>query len=114
MESAFRQIFLSLLNEEKKQRGECAVSIDGKVQKGRLAFEEKNGYPIHAVSLVDHQTGIVLTQGHVQKNDLASKNEVAESEATSQATEAKKKEQQEEKKQRSELAVASRLIEDID
>jgi predicted transposase YbfD/YdcC len=114
VESAFRQIFLSLLNQEKKQRGECAVSIDGKVQKGRLAFEEKNGYPIHAVSLVDHQTGIVLTQGHVQKNDTQSKNEATESESTSQITEAKKKEQQEEKKQRSELAVASRLIEDID
>jgi hypothetical protein len=58
VESAFRQIFCSLLNQEKNQRGEYAVSIDGKVQKGRLAFEEKNGYPIHAVSVVDHQTGI--------------------------------------------------------
>ena len=43
------------------------MSIDGKVQKGRLKFEEEHGYPIHAVSLVDHQTGIVLTQGHVEK-----------------------------------------------
>src|SRR2546422_10868526 len=34
-----------------EQRGECAVSIDGKVQKGRLKFEEEHGYPIHAVSL---------------------------------------------------------------
>lgn len=113
VESAFRQIFLSLLNYEKKQRGESAVSIDGKVQKGRLAFEEKNGYPIHAVSLVDHQTGIVLTQGHVQKNDLQSKDEASENEPRSKLTEAKEQEQQEEKKQKSELAVASRLIETI-
>jgi len=114
VESAFRQIFLSLLNQEKKQRGDCAVSIDGKVQKGRLAFEEKNGYPIHAVSVVDHQTGIVLTQGHVQKNEIASPEEATESDPTSKLTAAKEKEQQEEKKQKSELAVASRLIEDID
>jgi predicted transposase YbfD/YdcC len=114
VETVFRQIFLSLLNHEKKQRGEYAVSIDGKVQKGRLAFEEKNGYPIHAVSLVDHQTGIVLTQGHVQKNDIKTRDEPTESEPTSKLTEAKEKEQQEEKKQKSELAVASRLIEDID
>jgi len=38
-----------------------------------LKFEEKNGYPIHAVSLVEHQTGIVLTQGHVENNDLETK-----------------------------------------
>jgi predicted transposase YbfD/YdcC len=114
VESAFRQIFLSLLNHEKKQRGDYAVSIDGKVQKGRLAFEEKNGYPIHAVSLLDHQTGIVLTQGHVQKNDIETRDEATESEPTSKLTAAKEKEQQEEKKQKSELAVASRLIQDID
>ena len=113
VEMAFRQIFLSLLNYEKKQRGEYAVSIDGKVQKGRLKFEEKNGYPIHAVSLLDHQTGIVLTQGHVQKNDLAIKNETTEGEPTSQCSEENVKEDQEEKKQKSELAVASRLIEAI-
>ena len=114
VETAFLQIFLSLQNHEKEQRGECAVSIDGKVQKGRLAFEEKNGYPIHAVSVVDHQTGIVLIQGHVQKNDLASPHEATKSEPTSKLTAAKEKEQQEEKKQKSELAVASRLIETID
>src|SRR5216684_2947922 len=110
VEAAFRQIFLSLLNDEKKQRGECAVSIDGKVQKGRLKFEEKNGYPIHAVSLVDHQTGIVLTQGHVQKNDLETKEEPKDSDAKSKLSEEKEQEEHEEKKQKSELAVASRLI----
>jgi predicted transposase YbfD/YdcC len=105
IEAAFRGIFLHLLNKDQKQRGECAVSIDGKAQRGRLKFEEENGYPVHAVSLVDHQTGIVLTQGHVQKADVETKGK---------PTVGKEQEEQEEKKQKSELAVASRLIQHID
>jgi len=66
IEVAFRQMFLKILNNDQEQRGGCAVSIDGKAQRGILKFEEENGYPIHAVSIVDHQTGIVLTQGHVE------------------------------------------------
>jgi predicted transposase YbfD/YdcC len=78
------------------------VAVDGKAQGGRLKFEEEHGYPVHAVSLVDHQTGIVLTQGHVEKADGA---------LTSNLTGAT---EQEAKKQQSELAVASRLIGHID
>jgi len=81
------------------------VAIDGKAQRGRLKFEEEHGYPVHAVSLVDHQTGIVLTQGHVEKTDVV---------PTSKLTGATEQEEQEEKKQKSELAVASRLIHHID
>jgi predicted transposase YbfD/YdcC len=102
IEAAFRRIFLQSLNKDQEQRGECAVSIDGKVQKGRLKFEEEHGYPIHAVSLVDHQTGIVLTQGHVEKTDVETKSKLTG------------EEEQEAKKQKSELAVASRLIQHID
>src|SRR2546421_7040820 len=83
IETAFRQMFLNILNTDQEQRGACAVSIDGKVQQGRLKFEEKNGYPIHAVSLVDHQTGIVLTQGHVEKNDIETKDKTTEREPKS-------------------------------
>jgi predicted transposase YbfD/YdcC len=114
IETAFRQMFLNILNTDQEQRGACAVSIDGKVQKGRLKFEEKNGYPIHAVSLVDHQTGIVLTQGHVEKNDIETKDKTTESEPKSKHPEEQEQEQHEEKKQKSELAVASRLIQHID
>jgi DDE_Tnp_1-associated len=103
LEAAFRQLFLHILNEDQEQRGACAVSIDGKVQKGRLKFEEENSYPIHAVSLVDHQTGIVLTQGHVEKTDVESKSKGPG-----------EQDEQEAKKQKSELAVASRLIQHID
>ena len=105
IEAAFRQMFLKILNKDQGQRGACAVSIDGKVQKGRLKFEEENGYPIHAVSLVDHQTGIVLTQGHVEKTDVESK---------SKGLGEQEQDEQEAKKQKSELAVASRLIQHID
>lgn len=114
VERAFSSIFLQIVNSKNEKRGDCAVSIDGKVQKGRLKFEEKNGYPIHAVSLVDHQTGIVLTQGHVEKTDVELKEEPTVVEMKSKLTENQEKEEQEAKKEKSELAVASRLIEHID
>jgi len=71
IETAFRGIFLHILTTGKEQRGGCAVSIDGKAQKGRLKFEEANGYPVHAVSLVDHQTGIVLTKSGMLKKQMS-------------------------------------------
>src|SRR2546421_11389861 len=70
LEAAFRRIFLQIFERDKGERGERALAIDGKVQKGRLKFEEEDSYPIHAVSIVDHETGIVLTQGHVEKGDV--------------------------------------------
>src|SRR5947209_2877944 len=105
IETAFRRIFLHIVNSDKEQRGGCAVAIDGKAQRGRLKFEEEHGYPVHAVSIVDHQTGIVLTQGHVEKTDVETKGELPGEKA---------QEEQEAKKQKSELAVASRLIHHID
>jgi len=102
IETAFRRIFLHILNTDQEQRGGCAVAIDGKAHRGRLKFEEEHGYPIHAVSLVDHQTVIVLTQGHVEKTDVETKSKLTG------------EKEQEEKKQKSELAVASRLIQHID
>lgn len=114
LEAAFRRILLSILPKEEKLRGTTAVAIDGKAQRGRLKFEEEQGYPVHAVSVVDHQTGIVLTQGHVEKTDVAAKEEPPEVATTSKLTEEQEQEQHEAKKQKSELAVASRLIQQID
>jgi predicted transposase YbfD/YdcC len=111
VEIAFRHIFLSLVNNDQEQRGGCAIGIDGKAQRGRLKFEEKNGYPVHAVSLVDHQTGIVLTQGHVEKADVEPTGGPTDVALTSKLSE---DQEHEEKKQKSELAVASRLIQHID
>jgi predicted transposase YbfD/YdcC len=131
IEAAFRRMFLPLFEQDKEKRGACALAIDGKAQRGRLKFEEGGSYPVHAVSIVEHETGIVLSQGHVERTDTQPKSESREQEAKSEptdkktrqkgrtppkkseATEEKEKKEQEDKKQRSELAVASRLISHI-
>jgi hypothetical protein len=111
LETALRGLFVQLVPGEEEQRGANAVSIDGKAQRGRLKFEEEQGYPIHAVSLRDQQSGIVLSQGHVEKADVAPAHKRREAtEQTEQETQAAHEEQ----KQKSELAVAYRLIQPID
>lgn len=141
LEEAFRRIFLQMFEQNKEERGAYAVAIDGKVQKGRLKFEEEDSYPIHAVSIVEHETGIVLTQGHVERGDTETKSKQPDKqtgcEQTDKQTKSKqpdkqteskqdpngkkgeqkgenRENEQEEKKQRSELAVAYRLIAHID
>jgi predicted transposase YbfD/YdcC len=132
LEAAFRSIFLQMFEQDKQERGACALAIDGKAQKGRLKFEEEKSYPVHAVSIVEHETGIVLTQGHVERGDTQTKSKPMDEETQSEQTDKKtgkkgkpkgkkgepkeeeKEKEQEEKKQRSELAVASRLILQID
>src|SRR5436309_74209 len=73
LEAALRGIFLHMFEQDKQERGVCAVAIDGKAQRGRLKFEEEESYPVHAVSIVEHETGIVLTQGHVERKDTETK-----------------------------------------
>src|SRR5947209_4184168 len=145
LEAAFRGIFGHLFEQNKEERGACAVAIDGKAQRGRLKFEEEESYPVHAVSIVEHETGIVLTQGHVERKDTQTQSkptdQAAEGKPPDKKTDqeakrkppdkktgkksepngkkseqkgAKKEDEQEEKKQRSELAVAYRLIAQID
>ena len=129
LEAAFRELFMHLFEQTAPERGACAVAIDGKAQKGRLKFEEEKSYPVHAVSLVEHETGIVLTQGHMQRADTET-NESPPQEQTKaepkpgkkgkleekqdEPSEQEKQREQEAKKQRSELAVAYRLIAHID
>src|SRR5947209_5788149 len=143
LEEAFRRIFLQMFEPNKQERGAYAVAMDGKVQKGRLKFEEEDSYPIHAVSLVEHETGIVLTQGHVERGDTETKSKPTDKptdeepqskptgskptkskhpdkkterkeDPTGKKGKQKGENEQEEKKQRSELAVAYRLIAQID
>jgi predicted transposase YbfD/YdcC len=98
LETAFRALLVPQVERQQPTRGGCAIAIDGKAQKGRLPFEKEQGYPVHAVSLLAHQSGMVLSQGHVEKGDLpAADPSGAETEP-------------EERKQTSELAVAARLI----
>ncbi len=132
LEEAFRGMFVHLFEQNKEERGAYAVAIDGKAQRGRLKFEEEGSYPIHAVSIVEHETGIVLTQGHVERGDTETKSKPMDEETESEPTDKKtgkkgkpkgkkgepkeeeKENEQEKKKQRSELAVAYRLIAHID
>jgi predicted transposase YbfD/YdcC len=141
VESSFRSIFLQIFEQDKGERGARAFAIDGKTQKGRLKFEEENTYPIHAVSIVEHETGIVVTQGHVERGDVETENKPTDKETENKLTdketenkptnkkkgskgtskkekieqkEEEEKNGQEEKKQKSELAVAYRLILQID
>jgi len=52
-------------------RGAEGVAIDGKAQRGRLAFAGTAGCPVHALSACTHTVGAVLAQeditGHVEK-----------------------------------------------
>ena len=65
------------------------MAIDGKAQKGRLKFEEEDSYPIHAVSIAEHETGIVLTQGHVERADTETKSRPTHQETKSEPTDQK-------------------------
>lgn len=123
VEAAFRRLFLHIFENGKEERGIYAISIDGKAQRGRLPFEQEEAYPVHAVSMVEHQTGIVVTQGHVERTDATTKNELANDttkrkqrtkKKKSKRREDKEKNEQEDKKEKSELAVASRLLKHID
>lgn len=133
VEAAFRQFFVQSFANEQEDRGAWAVSIDGKAQRGRLKFEQEEAYPVHAVSVVDHQTGIVLTQGHVERAEVLAGDALLESEKLSKMAQApaetptknkpappKKKRKQiqdkakEEQKMKSELAVAALLLQHIE
>jgi hypothetical protein len=56
----------------------------------------------------------VLSQGHVEKTDLEPKGKPTAVEMKGKLTEEQEQEEHEEKKERSELAVASRLIQYLD
>jgi uncharacterized protein YueI len=86
VEAAFRGIFLQLFEQNKEERGACALAIDGKAQKGRLKFEEENSYPVHAVSIAEHETGIVLRhKGHVERKDTETKKQANKEETKKQS-----------------------------
>jgi hypothetical protein len=123
LEAAFRGIFLQMFEQDKQERGACALAIDGKAQRGRLKFEEEDSYPVHAVSMVEHETRIVLTQGHVERKDTQTQSKPTDKKTGKKRDPNGKKSEQkgekqadehEDKKQKSELAVAYRLILQID
>lgn len=48
------------------QRGEQGVAIDGKAQRGRLAFATTAGGTVHALTAYSHEAGIVLAQQEIR------------------------------------------------
>ncbi len=48
-----------------QRRGAAGVAIDGKAQRGRLAFAKPTGCPIHALSACTHDAGAVLAQEEI-------------------------------------------------
>ncbi len=59
------------------ERGAAGVAIDGKAQRGRLAFATTTGCPVHALTACTHSEGAVLAQ-----EEIASHAEKAEAELT--------------------------------
>lgn len=67
-----RQFLLSAATE--RGRGSQGVAIDGKAQRGRLAFDPQDG-PVHALSAFLHEQGIVLAQEPIETNGQVEKAE---------------------------------------
>jgi predicted transposase YbfD/YdcC len=132
VEDAFRHVFHLLAETPAQERGSNALAIDGKAQRGRLKFEEEDEYKVHAVSVCEHQTGIVLIQGHVapspkkeerkqeaQQKEERKKEKPGEEEEENKKIKGKKKrkktaKQAEAEKAASELALAPFLLEPLD
>ncbi len=47
---------------EVRPRGDQGVAVDGKAQRGRLPHETTRAHPVHAVSALCHELGVVLAQ----------------------------------------------------
>ncbi len=132
VEDAFHHVFHLLAETPSQERGTNAFAIDGKAQRGRLKFEEEDEYKVHAVSICEHQTGIVLIQGHVapspkeeekkeeeQQKEEEKKEESGKEEEKNKKIKGKQKrkktaKQAEAEKAASELAIAPFLLEPLD
>lgn len=62
------------VSAEMRPRGSQGVAIDGKAQRGRLAFDP-SGCPVHALSAFLHEHGIVLAQEPIEKGGPTEKAE---------------------------------------
>ncbi|MBI2862631.1 MAG: ISAs1 family transposase [Chloroflexi bacterium] len=65
--SAALERHLGRLATPATSRGSQGVAIDGKAQRGRMAFDPEDG-PVHALSAFLHDQGIVLAQEPIQTN----------------------------------------------
>jgi predicted transposase YbfD/YdcC len=76
--SAALTCYFALSTDGGRARGSQGVAIDGKAQRGRLAFPA-SGCPVHALSAFLHEQGIVLAQEPI---DPAGPSDKAEAELT--------------------------------
>ena len=86
-----------------RPRGSQGVSLDGKAQRGRLAFDS-SGCPVHALAAYLHDNGIVLAQ-----EPIDTQAQIAQTQVDSDATQSKPIDKGE-----AELTVAPDLIKRID
>ena len=73
LSTALERHFGASTSTERK-RGSEGVAIDGKAQRGRLAFDPEDG-PVHALSAFLHDQGIVLAQEPIETNGTTEKAE---------------------------------------
>jgi predicted transposase YbfD/YdcC len=74
LSAALTKHFGTLLPTDRLPRGSQGVAIDGKSQRGRLAFDA-SGCPVHALSAFLHEQGIVLAQEPIDSKGPADKAE---------------------------------------
>lgn len=72
--SAALSSYFALCTSGGRARGSQGVAIDGKAQRGRLAFASV-GCPVHALSAFLHEQGIVLAQEPIDVNEQTDKAE---------------------------------------
>ncbi len=74
LSAALARHFGTLVAASRPARGSQGVAIDGKAQRGRLAFDAA-GCPVHALSAFLHERGIVLAQEPIDSKGPSDKAE---------------------------------------
>lgn len=78
LSTALSSYFCACSSTDERPRGSEGVAIDGKAQRGRLAFDA-SGCPVHVLSAFLHEQGVVLAQEPI---DTGGPDDKAEAELT--------------------------------
>ncbi len=100
--------FAAADSDEARPRGSQGVALDGKAQRGRLAFDA-SGCPVHALSVYLHEQGLVLAQ-----EPIDAKPQAPPAEAKQPPAEAKPPIDKASDKAEAELTVAPALLKRVD
>jgi predicted transposase YbfD/YdcC len=74
LSTALSRYFCGSTSGQERARGSQGVAIDGKAQRGRLAFDA-TGCPVHALSALLHDQGVVLAQEPIDSDESTDKAE---------------------------------------